>query len=287
MKHFQQLIGGTGATLGDTFTATRAEAQVITVGKVINELLLSLKGDAGAAVTIEAFANIVTPFVFKSNDKTRIQLRGRDLLALSAVTFREFPTVFEATQSGEDCKILGLRIPIFETVKQGVQYAYSLTYAAVSNISNGVVSLQTVYGDTPTKPSAISAVEIAGVTPGATGETPLGVIFPKTGKLIGLILYNTTYPDLDSDTATIQRMVMSINGVRGAVLDVAGAGLSRVIGGSHAGQPAHDVLAPYSYWSFEEEPIDCKANEVTVSIDVRATGEAYRLIPVILTEETA
>lgn len=287
MKYFQTLIGGVGATLGDTFTASRPDAQIITVGKVINELVLSLKGDAGSAVTLEAFADVVTPFTFKSNDKTRISLRGRDLLALHAVIFREFPTVFEATANGEDCKILGIRIPIFEEVKDTVKYAYSMTRAAVSNISGEVTTLQAVYGETKNRPETISAVEITGTTPGSTGETPLGVMFPKVGKCIGLLLFNTTAPTISADTATIQRMVMNINGERRSVLEVAGAGLSRFVGGHHTGSPVHDALAKYSYFDFSDAPIDCKANDVTVALDVRATGEAFRLIPIMAVEETA
>jgi hypothetical protein len=287
MKYFQNLISGVGAAFGDTFTASRADAQLITVGKVINELVLSLKGDAGAAVTTEAFADLVTPFTFKVGDKVRISLRGRDLIALHTIMYREFPTVFEATANGEDCKILGIRIPIYEEVKDTVKYAYSLTRAAVSNISGENVLLQAVYGETKTRPETISAVQIEGTTPGSTGETPLNMVFPKNGKLLGILLFNTTFPDINSDASTIQRLVLSVNGVRGSVLEVASNGLSRMVGGHHTGSPVHDALANYAYFDFSDAPIDCKANDVTVSIDVRATGEAYRIIPIMATDETA
>lgn len=275
------LWGGNGSTLGKAFTSSIDEQQIIKKAPHLHEFLMGLKADIStAAVTLEDFLGVMSKFTFKVGSEVRIQLRARDLVALMAFFYGRLPTAYE-TGSTTDDKVLGIRIPVFEDFADGMSYSVSAERTAVTNVSTEVVNLSTIWTEQRVGGEPIHAVELAGTTPGATGESQLNNFLPRTGDLIGLLVFNTAYPDADSDASSVQRITLMVDGAKQSILDVAVGGMTGFASGLTAGDPLFDVLAPYSAFDFRAEPIDCKAKQVGLLIDTQDASDAFRIIPIM------
>lgn len=273
--------GGTGSALGKTFTSSIDEQQVIKKSAHLHEFLLGLKADIStAAVTLEDFLGVLSKFTFKVGSEVRVQLRARDLIAVMAFFYGKLPTAYE-TGSTTDDKVLGIRIPVFEDMTDDKAYSVSAERTAVTNVGTEVINLSALWTEGRVGGEPIHAVELAGTTPGATGESQLNNFLPRVGDLIGLIVYNTAYPDADSDASSIQRITLLIDGVKQSVLDVAVGGMTGQVSGLTAGDPLFDTLAPYSCFDFRAEPIDCKGKQVGLQIDAQDASDAFRIIPIM------
>lgn len=271
---------GTGSALGRSFTGNIDEQQIVKKDGHLHQFLMGMKCDGAAAITLEDFLMLVQPFTFKAGSETRIQLNGRDLVALSAFVHGQVPTSYENAGTN-DCKVLGIKIPVHEDFADDKAYSVSARRSAVSNGSGEVIHLTGVWTKDRKGGAPIHAVEMAGTTPGAVGVSTLNNILPQVGEMEGLLLYNTAYPDADSDASSIQRITIVINGVKTSTLDVAVGGLPGLVAGLSAGDPLFDVLAPYSAFDFRAEPIDCKGQRVSIEIDTQDATDNFRLIPIM------
>lgn len=271
-----------GATLGTVFTASISERELVPKSKYLHEFLIALKHDnATAANVAEDSLNILNPFVFKVGQETRIQLRGRDLVALQAFWYHEFPLMFEADAATDDFKILGIRVPIYEQIQQNVAYSFGATRVALTNASGEVLELAARWSEKALKPKPIYAVEQPFTTAAATGRTNLGIQLPKLGNLVGLIMFNTAAPTNTADASSVQRVQLYLDGVRGPQYNVGTRGLIPGFSAGEQGTPPHDVLANYSFVDLREDPIDVKGQNVEIEVDVQDASDAVRIIPII------
>lgn len=284
MLYDEIVFGGAdpGANLGGTFTSSLNERELVTKGAYLHEIILGLKHDnATAANTAEDSLNILNPFTFKVGQEVRIQLRGRDLAALHYFFHRSLPRLFEADAATDDFKVSGLRIPIWEKVDAKQTYAWSATRTALTNASGEVLEVAARWSDKALMPQPIIAVEQPFTSAAATGRTNLNIEIPQLGDLIGLIMFNTTAPSNTADTATIQRLQFLMNGERKSLFSWGARGDSGYSGLAAQDQPPHDVLRNYMFVDLREDPIDLKTSKIGVEVDVQATSEACRLIPII------
>lgn len=271
-----------GANLGSDFSASLAERELVPKDAYLHEFMIGLKHDnATSANTAENSLNILNPFTFKVGQETRIQLRGRDLIALQAFMYHEVPLIYEADAATDDFKVRGIRVPVYETIDAGVSYSWSATRVALSNASGELLELAARWNDSAIVDRPIYAVEQPFTSAGATGRTNLNIQLPKLGEVIGFILFNTTAPTNTADTATVQRLQLYLNGQRGPQYNVGTRGL---IPGMNVGAqdgPIFDILESYSFVDLRDAPIDAVGQNVEVEVDVQATSEAVRLIPVM------
>lgn len=285
MPFFDELVfqgADPGANLGGAFTASLAERELVTKGNYLHEFIIGMKhANATAANTAEDSLNILQPFVYKAGSETRIQMRGRDLFAYSFFMTGKLPVMFEADAATDNFKVLGLRIPVWETTQQNLNYAWSATRVALTNASGEVLELAARWSDKQIQPNPLYAVEQAFTTAAATGRTNLNIQLPKVGDLIGLLMFNTAAPTGTADASSVQRIQLYVNGNRSSQYNVGTRGSLAGLTGAQD-TPYFDVLANYSAVDLREDPLDAKANNIEIEVDVQDASDAVRLIPIMI-----
>jgi len=272
-----------GANLGASFSNGISERQLIPKGAYLHELTIALKAATStAAVSLATFLDILNPFVFKAAQETRIQLRGRDLLALNMFLYGSVPIHFVANATSDDAKIFGLKVPIYEQINKEISYSWAATYVAQTNVSNPVIEVAARWSDKALQPAPIYAVEQPFTTAGSTGRTSLNMIIPRVGDLIGLLLWANTMPTNTADTASVQRLQLYLNGNKFSQYNVGTTGFIKGFNQDNQELLAQLTYANYRFIDLREDPLDAKANEIGVEVDVQAASESARLIPVML-----
>ncbi len=272
-----------GGNLGGAFAASLSERELVVKGSYLHELTIGLKGDtATAAVTMDTFLGILNPFVFKVGQETRIQLRARDILALNMFLYGSVPLFWSADTTNDDAKILGLKIPIWEKIDPGKSYSWSATYAAQTNVATPVLELAARWSDKQLMPSPLFAVEQPFTTAAATGRTNLNIQLPKLGDLIGLILFNTNAPTNVADACSVQRVQLYIDGVRSSQYNVGTSGFIKGFNQENQALLMQDAYNQYMFVDLREDPIDAKAHNIEIEVDVEDASDAVRIIPLIL-----
>jgi hypothetical protein len=275
-----------GTNLGTDFTSSISEKSISPEDgeNYLDEFILSYKGDIAAAsnVTIEDFLDLVNTFRYKA-DTPRIELRGRDIFALSVAWFGNLPW-FREGATAEDVKVGGMRIPVQSLLTGNKAHAYRIGRSAVTNISGEVLRLtmKTLEVPPPGMPGRIDAKEMVLTTPASAGIQTLVEELPRIGRLLGLLVFLTTVPTDTADAATIQRLFLETNRGRFAdahVMDLL-AGFTEYYAEIPAGN-AQDVLGNYGWLELRQEPINLVDDKVSIKADVRQTSEAMRIVPVI------
>lgn len=271
-----------GGNLGSAFTASLPERELIPKAKYLHELLIGMKHDnATAANTAEASLDILQPFILKVGQETRIQLRGRDLVALQAFWYGEMPRIYEADAATDDFKVGGIRVPVYETIDRNQSYSWGATRVALTNASGEVLEVAGRWSDNILKPKPIYAVEQPFTTAAATGRTNLNIQLPRLGKLVGLIVFNTNAPTNTTDASSVQRVQLYIEGQRGPQYNIGTRGYVPGLQVGAQDSPPFDILAPYSFVDLREDPIDVKGQSVEIEVDVEDATDAVRIIPII------
>lgn len=285
MGFFDELVyqgADPGGNLGGAFTASISERELTTKAAYLHEFLIGLKCDtATAAVTMPTFLDLLQPFIFKAGQETRIQLRGRDLVALNIFLYGSVPLFWAADTTSDDAKIMGLKVPIWEQIDRQKTYSWSATRVAQTNCSGEVLELAARWSDKTLNPKPIYAVEQPFTTAGATGRTNLNIQLPKLGNLIGLILFNGQAPTNTADAAAVQRVQFYLNGIRSSQFNVGTRGFATGFNQDNQALLMQDVYNAYSFIDLREDPIDAKGQNIEIEVDVEATSTAARLIPII------
>lgn len=285
MAYRDVLLDGTnpGGNLGQAFSANINATQIAPKGNFLDHLILGIKGTVGTApVVVENAVGALSQFTFKAGQETRIQLSGRDLIALMAAYYNELPSlVWENTDNTGSTFVFGIKIPIQETIDKSIAYTYSANYTAVTNFSSVLLSLTAVYLNDSKGRAPVIAVPVPYTTPGSTGSTSVGARLTNLGMMKGLLVFNTTAPSDGADLYDIQRIQLVESGKQTSLLIAANADPLAGIHTYQTLQPIGEVLQPYLYYSFKDEPIDVKTAYLEFIADVETVSEATRLIPII------
>lgn len=286
MSQFRDVIldgANPGGNLGAGFAANINATQIVPKGKYLDYLLIGLKGTVStAAVTLEAFTGVLSQFTFKAGQETRIQLSMHDLIALMAAVYKQLPFAWENTDNTGSDFILGLKVPIWETIDPNTAYTYSAQYTAVTNITSPVLSITAVYEDSaPSGQTPIIAVPVNYTTAGATGSTSINARLTNLGSVKGLLVFNTTAPIDGADLYDIQRIQLVESGKQTSLLTAACQDPLHGVSQYVSLLPFGEVLQPYQYYDFSPSPLDAKAGYVEFIVDVETVSEATRLIAII------
>jgi len=297
-----------GANLGGSFAASIAERQVLPQAgeSYFDSFYLSYKGvGAVAIVTLRAFLDLVNPFTWKDG-QPRIQMQGRDLFAFSTAWYGGAPRAVEGAAAANDW-VSAMQIPLWEKIKPNETYSWFATRVAVTNISTEVLRLTlaavekipagggsgAIYGigdqssgDYPIGRGRIDARTIPITLPAATGISTIINKLPKLGRLLGLLIFNTTVPTRAADTSSIQRLFIDSSKFRHIDAhwqDLSGAFPFRPDSETAAGvdSPALLALDNFGWLDLRQEPIDLTADDFAVSADVGVASDAVRITPII------
>ncbi len=270
------------AEIGAAFTANQGPNVIPPNGTYLDHILLSITGDiATAAVAVETFMLALSQFTLKAGQETRIQLNGPDLVALMAAFYHELPSCGPDSSTGNDW-VFGIKIPVQETIQQGVTYTWSATYAAQTNTTNVKMCVQAVYLSSANGKVPVIAVPISFTTPGSTGMTSINARLQNLGSLIGLLLQQTTNFGNASDVYDIQRIQLVESGKQTSMLSVANGQKLAGQWGFSIAAPLSELLSVYSYFPFDDDPLDVSAGYLEFIADVETVSEAVRLIPIVL-----
>ena len=281
---YQPLLDGPdpGANMGIAFTADIADRELIPQGKYIDHLRLTLQGAVStAAVTLESFVALLNQFNFKVGAETRIQLNGQDLIALSMFYYDLLPKMWENTDNTGFDFIEGIKIPIQETVDTTKKYSFNAKWATVTNIATSTLGLGAMYLDDSQGRKPLVIQQIPYTTAGATGYTNALFSLPQIGKLVGLMIYQTTVPTDSAIKYDIQRLQLVQGGVLTSKFPLP------QFGGMSAGvadgtlSAMNKLFDNYSFIDFRDEPVDLTAAKVEFICDVETVSEATRFIAII------
>src|SRR5713101_4316813 len=297
----RSMEGIPGANVGETFTASIANRQIIVQKNEAywDSLLLAFRGTETGVVTLNSFLALVNPLLFIANEP-RISMRGRDLYALSAAVYGIQPRVIEGATGTTD-SVFGIRTPLWVKTKTSESYAWNATRIAVTNIASEVfhLALQVIGTAPPAGASPgndllpyrgtgrIDAREIPFTTPAATGITQVTPKLPKLGKLLGLLTFCTTVPTTAAVTSDVEFLFLdspTFRYVAASWDDMHGTLNSVEDQGAAAAAPAITnqlAMQNYGWLDFRDEPIDLIAEDIALSIDAEVVSEAVRFIPVI------
>lgn len=271
-----------GANIGGAFTSSLTERVFVPKGKYLHELYIGLgAATSTAAVTMPTALDLLQPFVFKAGAETRIQLRGRDLIALNMFLDGTIPLNWAANATSDNFAMMGIRVPIWESIDPNKVYAWSATRAAQTNMSSETFELASRWNDTALNPKPIYAIEQPFTTAAATGRTQLNIQIPALGNLIGLIVFNNVAVSNTSNTAGVQRVQLYLNGTRYSQFNVGTRGFVKGFDQDNQELLMQSVYSNYTFIDLKDAPIDAKANLIGVEVDVESTSASARLIPVI------
>lgn len=271
-----------GANLGAAFTSSLTETNIVPKGKFLDSIVIGIRGAiTTAAVPIETFAGLLTPFTVKAGQETRIQLRLRDLIAVMSFYYDKTPLMWENTDATGQNFVLGVKIPIQETIDTAQVYTYSATRVAQTNVSSEEIAIQANYLDDSKGRKPIITVELPYTTSAATGYTNIGVQLPPVGKMVGLLVFNTAIPTDGTSNFSVQRIQVQEDGTNTSKLLGACSGIRNTGISDGTLAPITDLLNAYQVFDFRDEPIDLVSKAVTFSVDVQSTSSAVRFIAVI------
>ncbi len=300
-KRIISLQNQPGANLGETFTASIPNRTInVQVGEGYwDSLTLGFRGSLTTTVLLETFLPLVNPLTFIANEP-RIQLNGRDAFALHTAFFGQPPKYNEGS-TGTTNSVFGIQIPLWVKPKSASEsYAWNATRVAVTNVASEVLSLGLTYLNAPPAtealagidrlsyrgPGRIDARQIPFTTPAATGVVQVTPKLPKLGKLLGLLVFNTTVPTNAAVTADTEFLFLD-------------SSKSRIVSANWSDMQAdfwspgdftradatamvtRQVLQNYGWLDFRDEPIDLIGDDIALTVDAEVVSEAVRFIPVI------
>jgi hypothetical protein len=270
------------ATPGRVFTASLPQEAIPAFGTKLDYLKIGMKGTiSSAAVTIESFATLVSPFTLRFGSENRITANLDELCALMAFYYKELPAIGENTDATGNDFIGGLKVPVYQAADASKQFLIQADYAAVTNVATSTLGVSGYWdtGDDTRKP--VHMVRIAHTSSGTAGLETLGSRIVPAGNLVGLIVKEPNgFADGNIDTS-VQRVKILADGKVVAELN----DLSDHTPVDHLDyvtpSPLSDLLRQFRMFDLRPAGLDAKAQQLTIQIDVQDVSDSLVFLPVL------
>lgn len=270
------------ATPGRVFTASISQEIVPALGAQLDYLKMGVKGAVStAAVVIETFAGLITPFTLRKGAANRIVLNLDELCALSVAYFGNRIALGENTDNTGNDFLGDIRIPVFDKVDPANQFLVQADRTAVTNVATETVSLSGYFdtGDTTKKP--VHAVRIAHTTAGSAGIEQMQARIPAVGMLRKLIIkIPNGFADGNIDTS-IQRL--KVYDDTQVVAEFNDLGDAVTLGDIDyvTPTPYADLMRQFRVFDFGETGLDASKGTLSLGLDVQDVSDAIVIIPVL------
>lgn len=253
-------------------------------GRFIDELALEIKTENSTfnATTIASLLDLLQPITVRLFGSDIISIRGSDLYALNVLMlgFNPFSVVGSATTDSQN-KIMGLRVPLWQSPRPSGQLTYTCTRVAETNADTETLTMCEWSNDKILKPKYLYYVEIPMTLAGATGFGNRKEL-PRVGDLLGILMFSTTIPSASVETtSSIDQLRVEIDDTR--VMDFTWQDLKA--GGKFGtialmSSPADaSIIDNYVFVDFRDDPIT-KDHKITLDINAGTASDAVRIIPV-------
>lgn len=270
------------ATPGRVFTATIAQEVIPAMGKRLDYLKIGVKGAVStAAVAIETFAGLISPFTLRKGGANRIVLALDELAALSVTYYKNMLAIGENTDATGFDFLGNIMIPVNDDFDPANQFLVQADRVAQTNIATETVSL-TAYADmeaTARKP--IHAVRIQHTTSGTAGIEQMQSKIPAVGILKHLILkVPNGFSDANIDTS-VQRLKIYDDMQLVAEFNDLGDADSLAHIDYVTPSPIADLMRQFRVFSFGELGLDASKGTLSYAFDVQDVSDAIVIIPVL------
>lgn len=287
MTRYRALTEGAspGGGYGAVFTASLAEKAIIPQNgeAYLDSLYVSITATTAVGLpTLQTVGSILQPLVVKAGEP-RIQMRGSDLLALSMAWYGTTPPTY-VEDVGDTTIISGVRIPAQIKIKTNENYAFFASRVGQTNLTVETLLVGSRWLSTAPNMGRLDMREIPYTTPGATGITTAYQKLPKLGNLKGLLVFCNTPQDEEGTAPSIQRIFLDSPSTRlvSANWQEARSGIvTNAQNGAITNSYLETFCNQYGFLDFRDEPIDLVGQDVALTVDVQATSDSVRFIPII------
>lgn len=270
------------ATPGRVFTASIQQEVVPGLGQQLDYLKLGVKGAVStAAVAIETFAGLISPFTLRKGAENRIVLALDELCALSVATFGHRLAIGENTDNTGTDFLGDIRIPVFDKVDPANQFLVQADRVAVTNIATETVSLTGYFDTGITDRKPVHAVRIPHTTVGTAGMEQFGPKIPAVGTLRKLIVkVPNGFADGNIDTS-IQRVKVYDDTQLVAEFNDLGDAVTLGDIDYVTPTPYADLMRQFRVFDFGPAGLDAKKGTLSLAFDVQDVSDACVIIPVL------
>lgn len=270
-------------TPGRVFTASIAQEVIPAMGKRLDFLKMGVKGAVStAAVVIETFAGLISPFTLRKGAANRIVLALDELCALSVYYYRShFVAIGENTDATGNDFIGNIRIPVNDDFDPANQFLISADRVAQTNIATETVSL-TSYADYESEArKPVHAVRIQHTTSGTAGIEQMQSKIPAVGILKALILkVPNGFADGNVDTSIQRLKIYDDMQVVAEFNDLGDAENYSILDYVTPG-PQADLFRQFRVFNLGDNGLDATKGTLSYAFDVQDVSDAVVIIPVL------
>lgn len=270
------------ATPGRVFTATIAQEVIPALGHRLDYLKLGVKGAVStAAVVIETFAGLISPFTLRKGGANRIVLALDELCALSVAYYKNKLAIGENTDNTGNNFIGNIMIPVNDSFDPANQFLVQADRVAQTNIATETVGL-TSYADIEANPGKpVHAVRIQHTTSGTAGIEQMQSKIPAVGMLKKLMIkVPNGFSDGNIDTS-IQRLKIYDDMQLIAEFNDLTDAETLVDTDYVTPSPIADLLRQFRVFSFGDVGLDASKGTLSYAFDVQDVSDAIVIIPVL------
>jgi len=272
-----------GGTPGKVFTGSLGSEEIIQEDKFLDSLMMGVKGAVStAAVAIETFVGVLSEYTLRVGPETRLLMNLRQLCALMKLYYGELPFIWENTDNTGADFVGGIKIPVQTPAEVSKPISHAATRTAVTNIGTETLAVYGRWDSEARGKKPIHAVKIDHTLAASAGYETMGWQIVPVGKLIGLIIQQTTVLADGSIVGSIERLQILMNGQRHSEFNLLADNYKW--GGRSVGilDPMDDLMKPFLLLDLRDiDGIDAKGHELVLMFDVETASDALAVIPVM------
>lgn len=269
-------------TPGRVFTASIAQEVIPAMGKKLDFLKMGVKGAVStAAVVIETFAGLISPFTLRKGAANRIVLALDELCALSVYYYKNFVAIGENTDNTGNDFLGNIKIPVNDDFDPANQFLISADRVAQTNIATETVSLTSYADSVEGARKPVHAVRIQHTTSGTAGIEQMQSKIPAVGMLRAIILkVPNGFADGNIDTS-VQRLKIYDDMQVVAEFNDLGDAENYSILDYVTPSPQADLFRQFRVFNFGDIGLDASKGTLSYAFDVQDVSDAIVIIPVL------